>query len=268
MPILLTLATLTALSMGLLLFTEAGRDLLAEHGQGMISQALRERELALKQQLVRSFGWSATEEELDLANPSEKDLRFLLETFAQGDAAARLSAARALVVLQEPRAVLPFLVTPGTGEERAFFCGAALEILRFRDRVTTVTLLAQALEQETDQLEPSCREELKAKLAWLQPFDVDVLQALLTHSVPGLQLFGLKHIMAEPPEELLQTIAELTQSRELAVGKAASAWMSAQGLEVVPEPPAVAAPAMPFEATSRPSVSPPPSSSAVTGSPP
>lgn len=241
MPILLTLATLTAISMGMLLFTETGRGFLEQHGQGVVSEALRTRELALKQELGRTLGWNATEEELDLANPSEKDVRFLLETFGNGEEKARPSAARALVVLQEPRAVLPLLVKAGTPEERSFYCSAALEILRFRDRPTTVSLLVQALELETARLEPACREELRSKLVWLQPFDADVLQALITHNAPALQQFALKNMLTEPPEELVQSIADLTQSRTQEVAKAAKQWMETRGLEVISVEPAATA---------------------------
>lgn len=129
------------------------------------------------------------DELLDLEHPTERDWRFLLETLAQGTPEGRRSAARALVVIGDGRAVRPLLARTGpTEDDAAFFCMAALEILRLQRQEQAVSEMITYLEGGA-QRDPGCRIEVADRLALAGGKNPDVLARLVADPEPSVRAF-------------------------------------------------------------------------------
>lgn len=227
---------LGALSYALLSKTPSGQQLLEKAGPP--PTALSSRDQQLKSELLTFWkGQQSEERELDLLNPTEADLKFLLETFTHETGAGRISAARALVLVQEDRAVPLLALAKGTEDEQAFFCGAALEILRFRTRERAAELMIDLLETPQSSLSPACRETLEEKLEWIRAAAPEVVQSLLLSPLKRVQVFALTNLPRSDSPDILQSVAELSVASDPTVSAAARAWLARQGYEAIPATP-------------------------------
>lgn len=229
------------LSYALLDRTEAGQQLLARMG-GNPTTTLPERDRALGRDVQRFLGHDdEADREIDLRFPTDADVAFLIRTLNDGSRDARISAARALVVIQDERGIQPLLLATGAvgrdGEEKAFACSAALDIVRFQTRERAAALLIDAQEDKQHPIDGDCQSAIAEKLTWIHAESQEVLAALVQSELPRVQRYALDRLQATEKPELLQAIAELTVGPNPDVAAQARSWLDRQGLMVVPEEP-------------------------------
>lgn len=233
------------LAYALLELTQSGQELLGKVA-GKPPESLSLRDRALGQELSRFLGRDGEgEREIDLRFPSDADVAFLIETLqsdgSERNREARISAARALVVIQDERGITPLLASTGapgrTGEERAFACSCALEILRFLTREKTAAWIINSLEDKALSLDEDCRSALEEKLTWIRGDSAEVLESLISSELPRAKLYALAHLKGSERPDVLQAIAELTVGADPKVAEAARRWLDEQGLTVVTDEP-------------------------------
>jgi HEAT repeat protein len=190
-------------------------------------QAVGAADARLTEQVSGRLGLSRPKEpEIDLSNPTEADIRFLIETFDGKEPGGRRSAARALVAIQEPRAVGLLVRAGGTPEERAYYCAGALEILRFKTREQAAGLMIDVLEDTSASIEPSCRSEIQQKLKFIGGETPEVLGVLLDSDRPRVRRFALAHLSPSGDGETRRRVEALKSDRDAGVAELARRWLS------------------------------------------
>ncbi len=168
------------------------------------------------------------EREIDLDNPTEEDFQFLREVFSRGERAARVSAAKVLVEIQEPRAVGMLARAGDEPGEQAFFCAAALDILRVQTRVGAAELMLEVLEDAGDPPSTVCRPLLEEKLEFISGRSYDLLPDLLGSDSARVRRYALEHLDAPPSPELVSAVENLAQHGTRQEAELAQAWLSNQ----------------------------------------
>ncbi len=180
----------------------------------------------LSTQIFTRLGLQRPDEpEIDLERPTESDLRFLMDTLGSHDAAARKSAARALTVILEPRAVGLLARAPGTIEERSFFCAGALEILRFATRDQSAALMIDVLMDTERPPTETCRLELEAKLTFIGGETSELLPGMLDSLSPRVRRYALQHLPPSSDAEMIARVRALQNGHDLEQTRLAIAWL-------------------------------------------
>ncbi len=149
-------------------------------------------------------------EYVDLEHPTEADWTFLLETLEHGKPEARRSAARVLLQLGGDRAVAPLFQQAGSREpDAAFFCLAALEILRLQKKEEAMVQLLLALQAED--LSLGCRAEVSDRFALLGGRDPEVIVGLARHEDERVRAFVGAFLVSSDPMRYADVIEELTR---------------------------------------------------------
>ncbi len=202
-------------------------DYVASHGLDERAQAVGQADARLSRQLSSRLGLGDSREpEIDLTNPTEADVRFLMEMFRGKEAAARHSAARALISAQEPRAVGLLARAAGGADEEAYYCAGAFEILRFKTKEQAAELMIDLLEDTESPVREGCRSEMQQKLKFIGGEAPEVLGALVSSASVRVRRFTLKQLPPSGDGELRETIRTLTQDRDPAVAALARKWLA------------------------------------------
>lgn len=127
---------------------------------------------------------------VNLLGPSEEDWSFLVGVLTDGTPRARVSAARALVLTGDPRAVPPLLDAAEVPDpDRDVFCRAALEILRHRRREEVLPILLRILADPDRDLSVACRTDISDRFAILGGRDPALLAGLAEDPSPDVRAF-------------------------------------------------------------------------------
>ncbi len=218
--------------LGLRVLRPKAERVVREHGLEAPAQSLGRADQKLMD-MISSHLFSGEEEEdeyIDLDHPREKDILFLMNTFREGDGGARLSAARALILIQTPRAVGLLVRAKGNPDELAFFCEGALEILRFRTREEAIGLMVDVLEDDAHPVSEVCRPQLEEKLAFLHPDDPMILRTLLDDSRVRVRVYALKHLPVVMDDDLVALIGRLAESADMRERREAQRWLAGLSL--------------------------------------
>lgn len=201
--------------------------------ESSLPMAARDRDLLTSMQ-ERLLGTEAVTE-LNLDAPTEQDRRFLLEILRTGTRAGRASALRALVLLEEPRAVGVLVRLPGTKEEREAYCAGGLEIVRHQLREVAAELLVEGLAEPPGRVDSRCVEKLSAALELIGGGTSEVLEALLESASPRAQRHALLHWQGSASEEVVLRVMGLANGSDPLTQGLADGFLRRQGYE--PEAP-------------------------------
>lgn len=147
---------------------------------------------------------------LDLEHPSERDWRFLFQTLDEGTPEGRRSAARALVVVGDPRGVRPLFDQARPEEEDAmFFCLAALEILRMQVRPVALSELIVALNEEGRPMLDGCRLEVRDRFELAGGKSADALVELVTSPDARVRSFVAGFLASDTSGRYREAVAVL-----------------------------------------------------------
>jgi hypothetical protein len=199
---------------------------LAEEGLGESADKVGTADAKLTDKVVETLGFrSKPEPEIDLRNPKEADIVFLLETFRGGEPRARASAARALVEISEPRAVGLLLRATGTAAEVEFFCAGAFEILRQQTRDSAATLMLDVIEDREHGANQACLAELGQRFEQIGGITAEQLPELLQHSSVRVRRYGLAHLPTESTPETRAAVETLSRDLDGQSAELARAWL-------------------------------------------
>ncbi|MCB9793349.1 MAG: hypothetical protein H6741_11570 [Alphaproteobacteria bacterium] len=171
-----------------------------------------------------------TGEVIDFAHLRDKDLDFLEEVLREGSPEGRRSAARALVVAEDPRGarlMLDVAADAPDPDEGLLLCLAALDVLRLQTLEETQRAILQALER-ADTLPEGCVLELRDRFAVISrgAFDLEPLARAPEASARRFAARTLDERGGEDDEALL---IELTEDPDPSVRR--TAWLVWQGRE-------------------------------------
>lgn len=205
--------------------------MMVENGLDDHAHRLKDADSDISAMVARELGEkSVVEGEIDFANPTAEDVRFLLGLLSTGNPEQRRSAARGLSEIGDPRFVRPLLINADEGgnpeAEPLFYCLAALEILRFRTRAEAAEWLLDTLEDTSLEIAPACRQELGDKLSLIGVDDPDVLRELLMSERPRVVLYALERMPKGTGPDTMAAVEALRLSPNEAVRNGAEAWIS------------------------------------------
>lgn len=194
-----------------------------EGAAGQVRQADEHLTAMVREKLGQS---DEIDREIDLLNPTEADLRFLLDLLKDGTDPQRASAARALVTIGDPRSVRPLLRATTTSDDPAFFCLASQQILRHQTRAGAAEWILDAVLDPELPMTEACRQELADKLAVIDAGADEVLVELLFSERPRVQEHALRALRpGAGGVEAQRRAEELSQSGQAGVAGAAKAWL-------------------------------------------
>jgi len=163
---------------------------------------------------------------LDLEHPTDEDWHFLFETLEKGTAEGRKSAARALVAIGDVRAVRSlFHRAVQTEDDAAYFCGAALEILRLQAREGALAEMIIVLSDASFVLDEGCQIEISDRYALIGGTDVDAIASLAGHDDVRVRTFVAAFLVEHGGLGHLDVIRLLAQDPELVVRERALAGL-------------------------------------------
>lgn len=198
-------------------------------------QRLETRDRSLTERVQEALLGEEALKELDLDAATEQDRRFLLELLRTGSTGARTSAMRALVELQEPRAVGVLSRLPGTAEDREAWCAGGLEILRNQTREGAAEGIVEVLAEPPGRVDSRCLDKLRQAFSLIGGATPEILEALLESASPRAQRFALEHWSGPASETHIERVVVLASSADGPTSSLADAWLKARGFERVPE---------------------------------
>lgn len=201
--------------------------MLSSHGLDETAQKVRVADEKLNAMVQQELGTRQDgDREIDFANPTDDDVRFLVGLVRDGTPEQKSSAGRALVQIGDPRFVRTLVEATSEGQDGSFFCLAGQEILRHQTRPGAAEWLLDLLEDPALKMSPACREELTTRLDGLDPASGEVVTELLFSERPRVQRWAIAHL---PPAEATaaerERVTVLATSSDVAVRKDASAWL-------------------------------------------
>lgn len=152
---------------------------------------------------------SNNEPELNLEAPTDADFRFLFEILESGDQKARISAARVLKDIGDPRAVRPlFKAVRGIEAVDVFFLQCAMTILD-REEISPdrrIAVLVPVWEEESAHLTDEMKDAVRLKLRDAGALDPDFLfEAAVSSGDPAVRRFAIRELgkLPRPPGGVL-----------------------------------------------------------------
>lgn len=150
---------------------------------------------------------SGVEPSVNLEEPSEADFRFLFSVLASNDARARVSAAKVLREIGDPRAVRPLIDgIRGLESIDVFLLECALTITDRQPPDARISALVPVWEEERRELGDEMRQAVRLKLRDAGALDPAFLEdAAVSHGDPVVRRFAVRELgeLPRPPGGVL-----------------------------------------------------------------
>lgn len=205
---------------------------IAGHDLGGAAGQIREADVNLTEMVRRELGQHVgLEREIDFLNPTEEDVRFLLDMLRDGEENQRQSSARALVEISDPRFVRSLLRASTSSSVPQFYCVAAQEILRHQTRSGAAEWILDSTEDPSLELGAACTAELQTRLTQLDVGDEAVLGELLFSERPRVLAYALRSLPSRAGgSEVARRVEALREHSDPAIAGAARRWSEGGGV--------------------------------------
>lgn len=140
------------------------------------------------------------EPNVDLQDPSDADFGFLEQVLRSNDPKGRVSAAKVMRDIDNPRSVEPLIgAIRGIDDIDRYFLDCALTIVNHATAEQRLAVLVPAWERHKDDLPDFAKEALRLKLRDIGALDPDWLrEAALGNPDPLVRRFAVRELAARP----------------------------------------------------------------------
>lgn len=174
---------------------------------------------------------NSSEPTLDLENPTEADFAFLESVLASNDPGARVSAAKVLRDIGNPRAVEPLIgAIRGIEDIDRFMLECALTVVNRVPHEARAAALVPAWEKHREGLHDDAREALRFKMRDVGALEGEYLRSTaVRHPDPVFRRFAVRELAAGQERPRGVFAAALADADDEVRGMAAAALAEAPG---------------------------------------